>query len=91
MAAFVQAALHLTLMVDRSERPVAEERQDNDRDQGGDIGSASTVAVVVRRRKFAHAIRLDAVSSILPSASSDLATMPFASSPAAAYIRSGLS
>jgi len=47
--------------------------------------------VVAILGRLVHAMRLDGLAAIVPSAASALATMPFASSPAAAYIRSGLS
>ena len=48
--ALVQAALQLALMIDRGERPVAEDSQDDDRDQRREVGSASPRAIVVRGR-----------------------------------------
>ncbi len=92
MPPLVQAVLQLPLSVDRGESPVAEQGEHDDRDQRGDIRPApACVLAVMVRRTFAHAMRLDGLSDGLPSAVSAVATIPFASSPAAAYMRSGLS
>ena len=93
MAPGIEAVLDLPLMVEVIERPVAERGDDHDGDDGGDIAPAAgmRLVILVAGRRLAHAERLETRCSTSPSAAIALATMPFASSPAAAYMRSGLS
>ncbi len=89
----IEAILQFPLLVDGMESPVAERRQDDNDDNGGDIAAPACLRLVplLVGRGLAHAERLEARRSTSPSAAIALATMPFASSPAAAYMRSGLS
>jgi len=89
----IEAVLHFSLMIDVVEGPVSERHKDDDSDDGGDIAASARVwrITLVVGRGLAHAERLEAKCSTSPSAAIALATMPFASSPAAAYMRSGLS
>ena len=89
----VEAVLQFALLVDVMESPVAERRQDDDGDNGGDIAAPARLRLLffLARRGLAHAERLEARRSTSPSAAMALATMPLASRPAAAYMRSGLS
>ncbi len=88
-----EAVLQFALLVDVMESPITERRQDDDDDNGGDVPAPACVRFVPlpAGRGLAHAVRLEARRSTSPSAAIALATMPFASSPAAAYMRSGLS
>jgi len=89
----IEAVLHFPLVIDVMESPVAERRQDDDGDNGGDIAAPAWPWLVplLAGRGLAHAERLEARRSTSPSAAIALATMPLASRPAAAYMRSGLS
>src|SRR5580698_3166497 len=89
----IEAILYFALMIKVMEGPVAEGRKDDDGNDGGDIAAPARMrlGVGIVRRGFAHAERLEARRSTSPSAAIALATMPLASSPAAAYMRSGLS
>ena len=93
MAPRIEAVLHFALVVDVIESPVTKRDKDDDSDDGGDIAAPARMRLVVllAGRGLAHAERLEARRSTSPSAAIALATMPFASSPAAAYMRSGLS
>ena len=93
MAPGIEAVLHFALVVDGIEGPVTKRDKDHDSDDGGDIAAPARMRLVVllAGRGLAHAERLEARCSTSPSAAIALATMPFASSPAAAYMRSGLS
>ena len=88
-----EAVLQFALLVDVMESPITERRKDDDDDNGGDIAAPACLRFVPVPfgRGLAHAERLEARRSTSPSAAIALATMPFASSPAAAYMRSGLS
>lgn len=89
----IEAVLHFALMIDGVESPVTKRRNDHDGDDRGDVAAPARLRLIVllARRGSAHAERLEARCSTSPSAAIALATMPFASSPAAAYMRSGLS
>ena len=87
----IQAVLQFALLIEIVERPVAERDQDDDGDQGEKIAAPAGFWFFAAGGRLAHAMRLDARRSMPPSAETALATMPFASSPAAAYMRSGLS
>ncbi len=89
----IEAVLQFALLVDVMESPITERRKDDDDDNGGDIAAPACLRFVPVPfgRGLAHAERLEARRSTSPSAAIALATMPFASSPAAAYMRSGLS
>ncbi len=89
----VEAVLHFALVIDIIEGPVSERHKDDDRDQRGDIAAPARMRLLVSApgRSLAHAERVEARRSTSPSAAIALATMPLASSPAAAYMRSGLS
>src|SRR6202044_3850775 len=63
---------------------------DDDGDQGEEIAAPARVWLLASRRRLAHAVGLHGGWSGPPSAAAALATIPFASSPAAAYMRSGL-
>ena len=93
MAPGIEAVLHFALVVNVVEGPITKRDKDHDSDDGGDIAAPARMRLVVllAGRGLAHAERLEARRSTSPSAAIALATMPLASSPAAAYIRSGLS
>jgi hypothetical protein len=80
-------------MVDVMESPVPKRGYDDDGYDRGDIAASARalLLILVSRGGLAHAERLEARRSTSPSAAIALATMPLASSPAAAYMRSGLS
>ena len=89
----IEAILQLALLVDVVEGQIAERDQNDDRNQREQVAAPACLRllVLVARRGLAHAKRLEARWSMSPSAAIALATMPLASSPAAAYMRSGLS
>jgi len=89
----IEAVLHFSLVFDEMEDPVAQRDQHDDRDQPEEIAAPAwgRLAVIAVRRRRTHAERLAVRRSTSPSAAIALATMPLASSPAAAYMRSGLS
>lgn len=89
----IEAILDFSLMVEISEGPVTQRGYDHDGNYGGDIAPAAGMrgVILVAGRRLAHAERLEARRSTSPSAPIAFATMPLASSPAAAYMRSGLS
>src|SRR3984885_12462224 len=93
MAPRIEAVLHLALVVNVIESPVTKRDKDHDGDDGGDVAAPARMLrfVLIARRGLTHAERLEARRSTSPSVAIALATMPFASSPAAAYMRSGLS
>jgi hypothetical protein len=89
----IEAVLQLALVIKAMESPVAEGRKNDDGNDGGDIAAPARMRLRagVVRRGLTHAERLEARCSTSPSAAIALATIPLASSPAAAYMRSGLS
>jgi len=88
----IQAILKFALLIQIVERPVAERDEDDDGDEGEEIAAPAGVWLLAAGRRLAHAMRPEAaLTSISPRAASALATIPFASRPAAAYMRSGLS
>ena len=93
MAPGIEAILHFALVVNVVEGPVTKRHKYHHSDNRGEIAAPARMLrfILVARRGLAHAERLEARCSTSPSAAIALATMPFASSPAAAYMRSGLS
>ena len=75
------------------EGQITKRDQNDDRNQREQVAAPACLRLLVlaARRGLAHAKRLEARWSMSPSAAIALATMPLASSPAAAYMRSGLS
>ena len=91
-ASRIEAVLKPALLVEPVERPIAERNEDDDSEQGEEVAATAGLVFLAPRWRLAHAMRpVAALTSISPSAASALATMPFASNPAAAYMRSGLS
>ncbi len=91
MATRIEAILQLALLVDVMESQIAERDENDDGDQREEIAAAGWGRRLVLAVGSGHAKRLDTLGSTSPSAAIALATMPLASSPAAAYMRSGLS
>ena len=91
VASRIQAVLQFALLIEVMESPVAERGEDHDGDDGDEIAAPACVGLLAFAAGLAHAKRLEARCSISPSAAIALATMALASSPAAAYMRSGLS